>query len=136
MFYWRCSFVTMRRRGGWGGAIILFIWTNVLYGWPRTKWMILNPSHPVHFQNCTKIKINFQFLLSHFFVLPQKVLWRPLRPSLSGIGAGRVNKDLYNIFRIAKNDLKKVWNYFLNGSVNSNHFGPMLPFILLLSSIL
>ena len=26
-------------------------------------------------------KINFKSLFSHFFVVPQKVLWRPLRPS-------------------------------------------------------
>ena len=26
-------------------------------------------------------KINLNFLFSHFFVVPQKVLWRPLRPS-------------------------------------------------------
>ena len=30
----------------------------------------INPSHPVHFQNCTKIKINLKFLFSHFFVVP------------------------------------------------------------------
>ena len=51
-------------------------------------------------KTCTsgiKIKINLNFYFHNFFVVPQKVLWRPLRPLQNllrhhkGIGKGRVN---------------------------------------------
>ena len=31
---------------------------------------------------CIKIKINLKCLFSHFVVVPQKILWRPLKPSI------------------------------------------------------
>ena len=37
----------------------------------------VNPARPVHFW---KLYWNKKFLFAHFFVVPQKVLWRPLRP--------------------------------------------------------
>ena len=42
----------------------------------KFRWQAYHfPSHP---RQREKIKLNFYF---HFFVVPQKVLWRPLRPS-------------------------------------------------------
>ena len=38
-------------------------------------------SHPVHFWKLYWHKNSVKFLFSHFFVVLQKVLWRPLRPS-------------------------------------------------------
>ena len=39
------------------------------------------PSRPVHFWKLYWNKNSVKFLFSLFFVVPQKVLWRPLRPS-------------------------------------------------------
>ena len=36
---------------------------------------------PVLYISESFIEINIKFLFSHFFMVPQKVLWRPLMPS-------------------------------------------------------
>ena len=41
----------------------------------------LNPSRPSHFRKLYWSKNELKFLFSHFFVVPQKVLWRPYRAS-------------------------------------------------------
>ena len=54
-------------------------------------WLTL-PQGCAFQQSCIKIKINRNFLFAHFFVVLQKVLWRPLKHS-------------WNLFR----HHKKMW---------------------------
>ena len=47
-----------------------------------------NPSHPVYFRIFFKNKNKLKCLFSHFFVVPQKVLWRP--PELGWKGSSKL----------------------------------------------
>ena len=61
------------------------------------QFLLVNPPTSCISKSGIKIKINLNFYFHNFFVVPQKVLWRPLRPLQNlfrhhkGIGKGRVN---------------------------------------------
>ena len=71
---------------------------------PRLSILTL-PAGPCISESWIKIKIKLNFFL-HIFVVPQKVLRRPLRPfnyfSSSGIGTGRVKVNFFFV----QNELK------------------------------